>query len=688
MNVINMLCLLCIIPVTTFSYTDESHFSQVFGTTRHFRVFTPLDYDPQDTSTRYPVIYYFHGCGGSYERSGPYTYRDYGLVPPEAITRDYDQAYEYANNVDFENASATKNVIIIAVDGRITELPEGCQVYFPSLADSWKGNYFNFSLYIRELIQVVEERYNTKRGPQNRAISGLSMGGHMATWIAATNPHIFSSVAQHCYGPMFYDVGEPHYQTTVDLKEMWRNLRGLPFRHATTNRDYLKHYTNQLFNLFRGGGFENAYFIDDYCHHAATRIDLQVDFHLNRFSREKDKIPCFSHINLYPDFEVWDYRITSSKRGNGWIYLNHVTSNGMGIYTRKRLPWGKSLGAFDISVSTPAIYRPEQSYTISRYVYNEDTFISEEILTDATGRMTILASGDMGEEIGINGADLQPAIIVLSDTINENIYLGHNVATTMAADIVNLSLDSQAVDFSIAVSDAELVNIITQPEQVIIPPQSRIRIDSFFTCKGSFLDSMRNTGYVEISSSIAGVKQDRRQLLQVWVKNRSERIIPIDFEIFDGRSERLSFFKYDWGGWDHPRTSGVITEGVGNGNGIAEYGEHFSIWIKIPEALDGTDRSTWHPVVPVNTADNHDVSIVKVHHHLFNTGRAVLSAELKINRKPTNNNPVRIPLQTELLKREHLAKDCHRNMADYFELHYFDLLMNEKGELKIDNLTK
>jgi len=47
------------------------------------------------------------------------------------------------------------------VDGKIPDLP-GCGVYFPSLSDSWNTNYYNFSTYIRELIEVVDSRYNTK----------------------------------------------------------------------------------------------------------------------------------------------------------------------------------------------------------------------------------------------------------------------------------------------------------------------------------------------------------------------------------------------------------------------------------------------------------------------------------------------------------------------------------------------
>ena len=125
MKFINITLFFLLLPIFVFSYTDESHYSVTFGETRFFRVFTPLDYNAKNKSKLYPVIYYFHGCGGSYERSGTYSYREYGLTPPTAINRTNNKAYEYSNNADFENVATSKDVIIIAVDGKIAELPEG-----------------------------------------------------------------------------------------------------------------------------------------------------------------------------------------------------------------------------------------------------------------------------------------------------------------------------------------------------------------------------------------------------------------------------------------------------------------------------------------------------------------------------------------------------------------------------------
>lgn len=688
MKLINITLFFILFPLSVFSYTDESHYSITFGETRLFRVFTPLNYNPEDKSKRYPVIYYFHGCGGSYERSGTYSYREYGLIPPTTKNRPYDKAYEYSNNADFENVAASKEVIIVSVDGRIAELPKGCQVYFPTLADTWEGNYYNFSVYIRELIEVVEARYNTKTGPQYRAVSGLSMGGHMATWVAATNPHLFSSAAQYCYGPNFYDVGEPSYQTTIDIKELWRNLRGVPFRHATTNRDYIRYYTDQLYNVYKGAGFENEYFLDDYCHHAATRIDLLADFHLKGFSEKKEDMPCFSHVNLYPDFEIWGYNVFSAKSGNGWIYLNDVTSNGFGIYTRERLPWGKSLSKFDISVTTPSNYMPNGNYTLSRYSYRKNTFTNEDISADSQGRLTINSSGEMGEEIGILGNELQAPVFVLTDTINENIYLANHVETTLSVEVINLSTNSQTIDFTVSTENHDILTIVRQPQQVTIPAQSKLTIDSFAVCRGSYLDSLRNIGYIKISSSKDGIPQDREQIIQVCIKNEDRQYVPSEVKIFDGKSENIPLFKYDWREWDNPVSSGSISEGEGNGNGKIEQGETFSIWIQVPEGHDKKDKYTWHPVIPINTSDNRDVSVVEIVHHHFNTGRDVLSAQMQLNRIPTKDKPIRIPVRAEMLKVQYLENDCHRNTADFFTYIFSELVIHEDGTIEKVSLNK
>lgn len=675
--------LLLLIPFLAYSFKNEEHFSKVFNETRHFRVFTPPDYSPADTSIKYPVIYYFHGCGGSYRKSGTYSYADYGIPEPTAKDRTYDPDYGYPNNADFENFTLEHDVIIVSVDGKIAGMPKGCQVYFPAQAKNWKGNFYNFSAYIRELIDVVDARYNTKKGPQFRAVSGLSMGGQMAVWVAATNPHLFSSASEFCHSPSFYDVGAPEYQTTIDLRELWRNLRGLPFRHSTNTGDYLKYYTEELYASYSGAGFDDEYYLSDFCKHHAAKVDLQFVFHTDHFTKAKDHPSCFSFVNLYPDFEVWGYNVSSDKTGKGWIYLHDVTKNGMGIYTRERLPYGKSPGKFNIHVTTPPVYIPNGKYKISSYSYSDQTFQVRYATADATGKLKINSKGGTGEELGILGHSLQPPVFVLTDTINENIYLDEHAETPLSFEVVNLSTKTQMVDFFISTENDELLSIIHQPGQVTIPALSRIKIDTFAVIKGKYLPDYKNTGFIKISSSIKGIVMDREHIIRVNVKKQNP--FPGDgiVKIFDGRTDTLSVYKYAWREWDDPVKTVIISEGKGNGNGKAEKGEVFSFWLQTPSGVDPLDKDTWHPVIPVNGKDNPDVIVESINRHRFNTGRSVLSAQLRLTRNPTKDHPCRIPVRVEFLEARKLNNTCHRPTADYFKYAWYDIVLHEDGSAEL-----
>jgi hypothetical protein len=673
-----LLNILMVFSESLLSYTDESHFSRVFNEERSFRVFTPPDYNPLNQAKRYPVIYYFHGCGGSNEKSGTYSYADYGLIPPSVTGRKHDPAYDFSSNADFENFTFNNDVIIISVDGKIYGLA-GCGVYFPSQDKDWKGNYYNFSLYIRELFDVIDSRYNTKKGPQFRAISGLSMGGNKALWIAAANPHLFSSASEFCHSPNFYDVGEPAYSTTVDVQQLWRNLRGLPFRHTTTTGDYIKYYTTELYNAFKGAGFDNEYYMAEFCNHHAARVDLQFDFHMRHFSSEKKTIPCFSVINLYPEFETWGYEVKSDKKEAGWIYLRNVSKNGAGIYTRKKLPWGRSLSEFKISVFTPPVYIPGEEYKLVHYSYKKNEIWEEKIRADMSGKLVLSSRGGAGEEIGITGKELQPPVIILADTINENIYLENNCLTPLSFEILNLSGSDQLVELSAASESTDILSFTRHTSTVLLLAGSKTRVDSMLICKAHITSPEETRAFIKISMKAGGVLLDREHILPLVVKSSALSDKSIRVKIFDGRSEELPVFRYAWNEWDRPLNTAIITEGKGNGNGKAEPGEIFSIWVQLPDALDHRDADTWHPVIPINNGYNPGIVLEDLAYHQFSTGRSLMSAMIRLDKKPSEKNPLRFAVQSELLRTELIDKHCHRPVADGFSYSYYDIIIKEDG---------
>jgi Predicted esterase len=120
-------------------------------------IITPESYSK---NTSYPVIYLLHGYSGNY-KSG--------------LKGEYDAAPRYAD---------AYNMIIVLPDGGFSSW------YFDSPVDStWRYETF----VSKELIQYVDKHYSTVSSPKGRAITGLSMGGHGALFLAFRHQDVFGA---------------------------------------------------------------------------------------------------------------------------------------------------------------------------------------------------------------------------------------------------------------------------------------------------------------------------------------------------------------------------------------------------------------------------------------------------------------------------------------------------------------
>ncbi len=112
-----------------------------------------------DTTQRYPVVYLLNGYGGDY-RSWP-----------QSQPRIHDMARE-------------RGIIFVCPDGRDSW-------YWDSPVDP---NLQMESLITRVLVPLVDKAYPTLADAPHRAITGLSMGGHGALWLAMRHPDLFGSM--------------------------------------------------------------------------------------------------------------------------------------------------------------------------------------------------------------------------------------------------------------------------------------------------------------------------------------------------------------------------------------------------------------------------------------------------------------------------------------------------------------
>ncbi|MEP3837822.1 MAG: alpha/beta hydrolase family protein [Algibacter sp.] len=141
-------------------------------------VITPDSYSKKGEP--YAVVYLLHGAGGSHKAW-------LGKAP---------QIKKYAD---------TYNVIIICPDGDKTSW------YFDSPVDE----SMRYETYIsKELITEIDSKYNTAADKDNRAISGYSMGGHGALYLAFKHPDVFGVAASMSGGvdirpfPLRWDIAD------------------------------------------------------------------------------------------------------------------------------------------------------------------------------------------------------------------------------------------------------------------------------------------------------------------------------------------------------------------------------------------------------------------------------------------------------------------------------------------------
>jgi S-formylglutathione hydrolase FrmB len=129
-------------------------------------VVTPENYNK---TTSYPVLYLLHGYSGNYS----------------TWVKDFSQIIEFAD---------LYNMIIVSVDGEYSSW------YFDSPVDST----MKYETYItKELIPYIDLNFNTLQSKKGRAITGLSMGGHGALYLAIRNQDIFGAAGSMSGGVDF-----------------------------------------------------------------------------------------------------------------------------------------------------------------------------------------------------------------------------------------------------------------------------------------------------------------------------------------------------------------------------------------------------------------------------------------------------------------------------------------------------
>jgi enterochelin esterase-like enzyme len=176
----------------TITYNSKS-----IGVDRKAVVYTPPNYDPKQ---KYPVLYLMHGIGGN----------------------ETHWTTLCAANKVLDNLIADKKaepMIIVMPNGRATAEPPSTNI----MADFNYYAFFEKDL-LQDLMPYIESHYSVKADRDNRAITGLSMGGGQGLDFGLNNIDKFAWVGGFSSAPNLQspDVLVPKIQQAKDkLSLLW-----------------------------------------------------------------------------------------------------------------------------------------------------------------------------------------------------------------------------------------------------------------------------------------------------------------------------------------------------------------------------------------------------------------------------------------------------------------------------------
>ncbi len=361
----------------THPYQDISHFSKVFNRPKYYRRYLPSGYEKTDA--RFPVIYFFHGWGGRYKSD-------------DNARLDYDRMQDLVDKY---------KVILVMWDGNVDEAEPR-----PYNIGNHQDVRYNIQMkdYFPELVQHIDSTCRTISDKAHRGIIGFSMGGFMSYFLAGKYPDMIGAAVSMTGSPEFF-VGYPHDHTLYPLRYAFNNLREVKLRFHNSTADELTSLNTEVKEgaAWNGGlsfeywQFEGGHVVDL---PGETKVfEKAMGFVTDAFKNPLPAASTWSHYDLYPEFEVHDYKISSNKREPGFIYLTHVNKNGFGISTLKWLPDGPPLDTCEAEITTARLYKKNTNYTVVSLAKRGD--IKKSILrSDEAGRLH-LKTDKYPTEVGI-----------------------------------------------------------------------------------------------------------------------------------------------------------------------------------------------------------------------------------------------------------------------------------------------
>lgn len=554
----------------TRPFEDHVHPSKVFGENRNYRLFLPQGY--ADSTSRYPVIYYFHGHSDRY------------------TLEHYDQGKDTVPKI--AQFVATHNVIVVSVDGYVARDYTGFYGGTP-----WdvrvEGGDFDFGEYFHELVAHVDSTYRTLTDRRHRATSGLSMGGFMSLWLSARYPDLIGSASSFNSGPEFY-TGDKGSRMLWRPKDHVANHNHTMVRLIHASGDFISQYHEETRDAYAPSKVDFEYRRDEYHRHWATSIGETFAFHMRAFDNSAlDNVPAeWSHDNAYRRFRVWGYEVEAIGPGKAMVYLENVTQCGMRVRSRQWAPDGPAAER-TIRIRTAPLYSAGKSYLLLDHGIDTGKTGRKELVADADGRLSFTVDG-AAHQLSMSGPGCgaePPVLLPLTSSDFLRVKPGAPVKLPLklynprnvAQHNIRLKIESDYPTVQVEGTEARIDEM---------PPGAVIDLSDRFSV--TFTAGRDGYARARLMASIGfddwhGASQN----IAVMIEPDGMEA-PVAYEVLDGRTLTLPVFRQKGNQGGGSIIERKITEGTGNGNGILEKGETATIWVKVAQGIDPFDKNTWH----------------------------------------------------------------------------------------------
>lgn len=523
---------------------DSRHYSNVLGEMRNFRIFLPPDYSTSAVK-RYPVIYFLHGWGQRFFGDGSDAYAGFD----KGDQNKGDNIAKYVSAHD---------VIVVKSDGYNRSPDE--EYYKRPYNVSPVETFRQFPVYFPELISFIDENYKTIANREHRGISGLSMGGFMTFWIGAKYPQLFTAAGSFCGSPEF-EVGPKDFPVEYRHIDMFKNFYGMNVRLHFGDKDFIRGYHEDMNRIW-------PQIMDNYqwkmydAEHSTCGLGEMFDSIMNTFKHPPSKPEKWNHIDVYPNFSVWDYNINSDRNTSGFTILENVDKNGFRISVREHVPDGELIQKVNVTITTPPLYVRNQVYTINDIEISKSKTVF--VTSDAEGRLKISLNGNL-HVIGINKKSDKSNVCLHAITIAD-------MPWATAGKEVKLNIRLLNKGFSAAKNVHAKISATSKNTQIIRSKSIFGDIPVNGTATGKTLLAFKTTDSAEVVKFRLVISDDNNkwtEFFEVPVQYDAPEVK--DFEIADGK-----VFTVVNAGTD----LATVALGNGNGDGIANPGESIVILVK------------------------------------------------------------------------------------------------------------